>query len=332
VTDKVIDHLARERLAALPTPMTAAPGLVEGLGDTKLWIKRDDLIDFGFGGNKVRGLEFLLADAKKEKATTLVTGAGVLSNHVRATAAAASHAGLGMSAVYWGNEPERCEGNHLLTRILGADMHFTNTSDRASVDHHIDLVAENLRKDGKRPYSIPRGGACALGVVGHILAAEEVAAQCQTLKITPERIIMAVGSGGTLAGWLLGSKLLGLNWKIEAYTVSRPAEEVRARVRALAQQAAELMGTEVSLLDEDIVVHDGVIGDGYGIPSPDGQRAIAFAAHRQGIFFDPTYTGKAFAGFMKDAASGRFSGLKAVLFLHTGGAPSLFAGSGGVLA
>ncbi len=329
-TVSLTGHLARERLVAFPTSLTAAHGFDEALNGTKLFFKRDDLIDFGFGGNKVRGLEFIIADAKKQNADTLVTGAGVLSNHVRATAAAAAYADLGMVAIYWGEEPEHCEGNHLLTRVLGAEMQYTGSFDRTSVDQHINALAADLRRAGRRPYCIPRGGACGLGVVGHIAAVEEVAAQCRALKIAPDRVILAVGSGATMAGWLLGRQMLGLDWKIEGYTVSRPVEEARTCVRTLALEATKYMGIESPLLCRDIHIHDGVIGEGYGIPSPDGQRAIVLAARRQGIFFDPTYTGKAFAGFMNDVARGRFRNLKTVLFVHTGGAPSIFVGSGGM--
>jgi D-cysteine desulfhydrase family pyridoxal phosphate-dependent enzyme len=319
-----VGHLKRQHLANFPTCLTAIHGFDENLNGTELLIKRDDLIDFGFGGNKVRGLEFILGDAKQKGADTLITGAGVLSNHVRATAAAAAYAGLGMVAVYWGEEPKKCEGNHLLSRILGAEMHFTGSSDRSSVDRHMEKVAEDLRRAGRHPYCIPRGGACALGVIGHILAVEEVAVQCRAFKTAPERVILAVGSGSTMAGWILGSQILGLDWQIEGYTVSRSVEEVRVQVHRLALEAAKILGLDLPVSNQNIVIHDGVIGEGYGIPSPEGQRAIVAVARRQGIFFDPTYTGKAFAGMMKDAARGKFSDLKSILFLHTGGAPSIF--------
>jgi 1-aminocyclopropane-1-carboxylate deaminase/D-cysteine desulfhydrase-like pyridoxal-dependent ACC family enzyme len=237
-----LDALPRERLGFLPTPLVEAPELARAIGVPQLWIKHDELIGFGFGGNKVRGLELLMADARARGADVIVTGAGAQSNHVRATAAAAAHAGMEAVAAYWGEAPEQAQGNLRLTRLLGAQTRFTNSADRAQVDTAIAGIASELRAAGRRPYAIPRGGACALGVLGHVLAARELHRQCASQQLSPGTIFLAVGSGGTLAGWLLGSALLGAEWRIEGVTVSRPADEVRARVVALAAEAAALLG------------------------------------------------------------------------------------------
>ncbi len=137
--------------------------------------------------------------------------------------------------------------------------------------------------------------------------------------------MLAVGSGGTLAGWLLGSSLLGAAWKVEGVTVSRPAAEVRARVVTLAAEAAELLGVSARVSETDVVVHDGFIGEGYGVPTAAGDAAIRLAARRQGVFFDPTYTGKAFACLTALTAADRYAHGAPVIFLHTGGEPALFA-------
>jgi 1-aminocyclopropane-1-carboxylate deaminase/D-cysteine desulfhydrase-like pyridoxal-dependent ACC family enzyme len=321
------------RLAALPrlglnpslTPLTSAAGLAKTLGGPNVWLKRDDLISFGFGGNKVRGLDFIVADAIKQDADWLVTGAGPLSNHVRATAAAAAHAGLRMTAVYWGNPPREKRGNHLLTEMLGAEIRFTADLDRASVDVHLDQIERQLRAAGNRPYVIPRGGACALGVLGHVDAVREVKAQTQEASIAPDVVVLPVGSGATLAGWLLGSKLFSAPWRIEGVSVSRPAAEVSQRVVTLAREAATLLGAAIDIRLQDVVVHDGFIGAGYGIPSVEGNSAIAMAARAEGIFLDPVYTGKALAAYRTLLSRGRYDGVKTVLFLHTGGQPGLFA-------
>src|SRR5215469_11113546 len=146
--DLGLKNIPRVPLACLPTPLMEAPRLA-AIGGLRLWIKRDDLTGFGFGGNKIRGLEFLLADALAQGADTLVTGAGPQSNSVRATAAVATHAGLSMVAVYSGSPPERIEGNYRLTRLAGAEVRFTNDIDRASVDGAIGEVAEELRAAGR---------------------------------------------------------------------------------------------------------------------------------------------------------------------------------------
>jgi D-cysteine desulfhydrase len=320
-----LDALPRERLALLPTPLVPASQLGHAIGVSELWVKHDELIGFGFGGNKVRGLELLLADAKARHADVLVTGAGAQSNHVRATAASAAHGGLGSIAVYWGDPPPAVQGNLRLTRLLGAEMRFTNNPDRAHVDVAIAEVATELRAAGRRPYTIPRGGACALGVLGHVLAVRELSLQCESLGIRPRGVVLAVGSGTTLAGWLLGTALFAAPWRVEGVTVSRPATEVRARVATLAAEGAALLDLPSPVGEADIIVHDGFIGEGYGVPTAAGDAAIVLAARAQGLFLDPTYTGKALAGLIALAAVGRFGDAGPTVFIHTGGEPALFA-------
>jgi D-cysteine desulfhydrase len=318
-----LDALPRERFGLLPTPLAPAPALARAIGLNELWIKHDELIGFGFGGNKVRGLELLIGDAKARGADTVVTGAGAQSNHVRASAAAAAHAGMDCVAAYWGEEPSAVQGNLMLTRLLGAQTRFSNSQDRAQVDVAITQIAQELRNAGRKPYAIPRGGACALGVLGHVLAVRELMQQCEAQGLKPATIWLAVGSGGTLAGWLLGSKLLGAAWRIEGVTVSRPAQEVRARVATLAFEAAQVLGADVAIDADAAIVHDAFIGAGYGGATAEGGAAIQLAARCQGVFFDPTYTGKAFAGLAAHAP--RLAGAGPVVFLHTGGEPALFA-------
>ncbi len=317
--------LPRLALIPAPTPLLAVPALGRALGGPALWMKRDDLIPFGFGGNKVRGLELIIADALETGADAVVTGAGPLSNHVRATAAAASVAGLRMVAIYWGTPPKRLEGNHRLSVLLGAEIRFTGETDRSSVDRGLEAEAARMRAAGGCPYVIPRGGACALGAIGHVMAVAEVMAQCAGAGIAPDCVVMAVGSGGTMAGWLLGSRLFGAAWRVEGITVSRPAAEARQRVAALTAEAATRLGHGTAIEPGEVVIHDGFIGAGYGIPSAEGEAALALAARSEGLLLDPTYTAKALAGYRALLASGQYRRDRTVLFLHSGGAPSLFA-------
>ncbi|MBE3558083.1 MAG: D-cysteine desulfhydrase family protein [Ktedonobacteraceae bacterium] len=323
-----LQALPRLRLACLPTPLLEAPRLAQAAGGPRLWIKRDDMTGFGFGGNKMRGLEFLLADALARRADTLVTGAGPQSNYVRAAAAAAARAGLAMVAVYSGSPPERVEGNYRLTRLTGAEIRFTGDADRASVDDAIEAVAAELCAAGRRPYPIPRGGACVLGTLGYVLAVQELAGQCATQRITPQRIVLATGSCGTQAGLLAGIQALRLPWCVEGFTVSRPAEEVRRRILLLAQEALARIGESQTIPEQAVIVHDGFIGPGYGIPTAEGAQAIRLAANCEGIFLDPTYTGKAMAGYLAYCRSGHFRQDETIIFLHTGGEPALFVGEG----
>lgn len=324
-----------DRLLALPrqdlmrsvTPLLPLQKLSKTLGASEIWCKRDDLISFGLGGNKIRGLELLVADALTKQADVLVTGAGAQSNHVRATAATAAYFGLRCAAIYWGHAPTCQDGNFRLTTMFGAEPVFTGNDERASVDTGIEAYAEQLVDQGFRPYKIPRGGACALGALGHVLAAREVYEQCLNSCISPGKIVLATGSGGTHAGWLLGTRLLGDPWQIESYTVSRDAEAVRAEIARIACEAATLLAVDESFGLDNVLVHGGFIGQGYGVPTPAAADAIRLLGRTEGLLLDPTYTGKAMAGFLDGMHRyPRFD--KPVIFIHTGGEPAFYAGDG----
>jgi D-cysteine desulfhydrase family pyridoxal phosphate-dependent enzyme len=319
--------LPRQPLIQSTTPLLPMRKLSQALGGPDIWCKRDDLISFGLGGNKIRGLELLAADALARQADVLVTGAGVQSNHVRATAATAAHFGLRCIAVFWGTPPSCSDGNFRVARMLGAEPVFTGDNDRASVDAGIEAQCEKLHRQGLRPYAIPRGGACALGALGHALAAREVYEQCQIQGIDPATIILATGSGGTHAGWLLGTRALGDPWKIESYTVSREAEAVSNEIARLATEAAAMLGLDWRFTKKDVAVHGGFIGDGYGIPSREAAAAIRLLGRTEGLLLDPTYTGKAMAGLLDRL--GQVPAYEGpVVFIHTGGEPAFFAGDG----
>lgn len=331
-TDRLhLSSTPRVHLAFLPTPLKEATRLSAELEGPPLWIKRDDLTGFGFGGNKIRGLEFLLADALAQGADTLVTGAGPQSNYVRATAAAAAYSGLAMVAVYAGTPPVREQGNYLLTRLLGAEIRFTGDPNRASVDRVIETVAAGLSRAGRHPYVIPRGGACILGTLGYVLAAQELAEQCAALAIQPTALVLAIGSCGTHAGLLAGTHALQLPWRIEGFTVSRPVAEARSRVHSLAQSALGRLGLPRTIAEQEVIVHDGFIGPGYGIPTAEGRAATQLVARSEGIFLDPTYTGKAMAGLLAQYRARRCGSDETYIFLHTGGEPGLFADEGSTL-
>jgi D-cysteine desulfhydrase len=319
-----LEALPRLSLVTEPTPLAPASRLSAALGGPQLWFKRDDLLPVAFGGNKVRSLDLIVAEALRRGADTLVTGAGPLSNHVRASAGVAAMTGLRCIAIYWGVPPSRAEGNHWLTRMLGAEIVFTGDADCSSVDSGIKASAAEVVAQGGRPFSVPRGGACALGVLAHVLAVRETLEQCAVFGIMPQAVVMAVGGAGTLAGWLLGTALFGAVWRLEAITVSRPAIEALARARNLAAEATAMLDCPAQLSSVELFVHESFLGAGYGVPSPQGQSAIVATARTEGVFLDPTYTGKAMAGYSALLSQGRFAGADDVLFLHTGGAPSLF--------
>ena len=328
VIERITAQIPRHVLALYPTPLMRANRLTETLGGAELWFKRDDLISFGLGGNKIRGLEVILADALAQNTNCLITGAGVQSNHVRASAAVAVYAGMRCFAVYWGKPPLTVDGNFRVTKMLNAEVRFTGEDDRTSVDMHINQVAEELRNQGHRAYAIPRGGACAMGVLGHVLAVFELYQQCLAQGVEPDGIVLAVGSGGTYAGWLLGLRLLNLRWKLQCYTVSREPEQVSQQIVNLATEAAALLKLDWTFSIADAPVHGGFIGQGYGIPSPEAAEAIKLVGRTEGILLDPTYTGKAMAGFLHGLKNNQIDDYQRIVFVHTGGEPAFFAGNG----
>ncbi len=315
----------RYPLAQLPTPLVETRNLTKVLGGPRILVKRDDLTGFGFGGNKVRGLEYCIAEALAQGADVLVTGAGPQSNHIRAASAAARVAGLHAVAVMHGRRPASPQGNLLLDELLGVETRFTDDPDRERVDDVIEQVVEELRRAGRRPYAIPRGGGVALACLGYVDFVRELGEQLAALYLQPDWLVLAVGAACTQAGLLVGARLHGAPYRIVGVTVSRPADECRQRIAGFAREAARLAGHPLELGPEEIIVRDGFIGPGYGVPTPEGIEAIRLVARTEGLFLDPTYTAKAMAGLIDEIRSGRIKSEEVVVFLHTGGEPGLFA-------
>jgi D-cysteine desulfhydrase len=313
--------LPRVDLVLAPTPLHHAPRLSRELG-VEVLLKRDDLTGAGLGGNKARGLEFLIADALARGCDCLVTGAGPQSNWTMLAALACLRHGIEPHIVCWGSAPERDEGNLRLHRWLGVDVCFTGDAERSSVDAGIAAASERLRAAGRRPYPVPRGGATPLGALGYLRASRELAGQLAMLGRAPAALWVATGSGGTQAGLLAGAAATCADYQVVGVTVSRPAAESRGQVRELAAAAAELGGVDAVIDDPE--VRDGWIGPGYGIASPAGRDAARLVAVTEGVFLDPVYTAKAMAALIAECRAGRLRG--PVIFLVTGGAPTLFAG------
>ncbi|MFQ5616723.1 MAG: D-cysteine desulfhydrase family protein, partial [Anaerolineales bacterium] len=316
----------RHPLALLPTPLIEAPRLSAALGGPRILIKRDDMTGFGFGGNKIRVLEYYLAAALAQDADVIVTAGGAQSNHVRATATAARTTGLHVVAVMHGSRPAESRGNLLLGELLDVEMQFTNSPNRSLVDTKINEVADELRQSGQRPYVIPRGGATPLGALGYVECVREMDEQLTAMGVRPDWVALATGSCGTQAGLLAGAKIYGAPYRVLGVTVSRPAAECRQRIERFARQAVELAGhTRPVILPDDIIVRGDFIGPGYGIPTPECIAAIRLVARTEGLFLDPTYTGKGMAGLIEEIRSGRIGKGETLIFLHTGGEPGLFA-------
>ena len=315
----------RLKLAKLPTPLDRAENLGKSLGNLDLWIKRDDLTGFGLGGNKVRSLEYLAADAMKKNSNILITGGSPGSNHVRTTMAVAAHLGLKGVAVLSGTRPSTKNGNLLLDQLLGAKLIFTGDENRSNIDDFIEDEVKRLQSLDERPYLIRRGGVSSLGCIGYVSAAMEICSQLQNLNLKPDILLCATGCGVTQAGLLVGFKLMGLNCKIYGITVSRTRDECIAQIKQLIGETEETLGLNSKVPSNDIFVFDEYIGDGYTMPTSKGIEAIHLVAQTEGIFLDPIYTGKAMAGLTDLVKKGHIGLDQKVIFLHTGGSPSIFS-------
>src|SRR5579859_1209956 len=304
------DVAARVRLAVLPTPLVLAPRLGEAVGADALYVKRDDLTGFAFAGNKARPLEFLVAAALGEGADTLVTGGAAGSNFCAAAAAAAARAGLGCELVIAGH-PGPPGAALALARSWGAAIRWTGVPERDSVDAGLPAAAAELAAAGRRPYVMPRGGASGLGAAGYALAAFEVREQLAAHGIGSARVVVAAGSGGTLAGLVAGNVLAGRPLTLIGAAVSRPADETARRVLALARECLRMLGGSEAG-PEDVMVADAR-GPGHGLASPEGTAAAEQAMRTEGLMVDPVYTAKALALVGRYAAGGN------VVFWHTGG-------------
>jgi len=324
VTTQPAADLPRCRLATLPTPLLPAPGLSEAVG-VEILVKRDDMTGLLLGGNKARKLEFLCGEALARGADTLVTGGGSGSNHVQLTAAAAARLGLGCVAVCYGSAPSGGEPLGLrLVRQLGADVVFTGSADRASVDARLDEMASKLTADGHVPYVIPRGGASAVGAVGYALAAVELADQLGAAGVPAATVLLATGSCGTQAGLVVGAALpSAASLAVVGVPVSRPPEECLERIARLATGCAERLGSDRVFTDADVRLLGGYLGPGYGKPSAQGDEAALLAARTEGLVLDPVFTAKAMAALVAEARRGTLTG--PVVFLHTGGTPAALA-------
>jgi D-cysteine desulfhydrase len=316
--------LPRVPLAVTPTPLHPAPRLSAALG-AEVWFKREDLTGLGLGGNKARGLEYLLGDALGRRCDCLVTGAGPQSNWAMLAALAARRCGLDPYLVFYGR-PAESAGNLLLDRTIGTDIRFTGEQDRTSVDTAIEELAGELRARGRRPCVLPRGGATALGALGYVRASLELTGQLLDAGLAPSALWLATGSCGTQAGLLAGARWLRAPYQVVGVTVSRPVTECVTRVGALAAEAAALLGLVAAPpAAGDVCVVDGHRGPAYGVPSGEGDDAARLVAQTEGVFLDPVFGAKAMAGLA--AGAGRLGG--PVVFLVTGGAPTLFTAAKG---
>jgi D-cysteine desulfhydrase family pyridoxal phosphate-dependent enzyme len=323
----MLSDLPRTSLGFFPTPIHALPNLsarLAGQGPA-LWVKRDDQTGLATGGNKTRKLEFLVADALRQQADTLITVGAPQSNHARQTAAAAAKAGLKAALVLRGTPPPDRTGNILLDDLVGAEMFWAGTR---SLDEVAVEVEAELRARGQRPYVIPLGGSNPIGAAGYAVAMLEFIEQSATLGIHFDAIVFATSSGGTQSGLVLGAQLGRYAGRVLGISVDHHADHLVPLLVDLANATAAHIGESVRLVEKDFEVNDGYLGGGYAVLGEPEREAIRLCAQTEGLLVDPVYTGRAMAGLIDLIRRGEFMARQNVLFWHTGGTPALFAYAG----
>ena len=299
-------------LGIFPTPLYRLPNMSRELG-TNVWIKRDDMCGVALGGNKVRKLEYLLADAKKQGYDLVMTTGQAQSNHAMLTAACANKLGMECILVLKKRGVTARKGNQILNYLMGAEVVFVDTDSYDDIYREMDRIAAQR---GKKYYQIPCGGSNELGSLGYVDCMKEISQSGQHF----DYIVAACGSGGTAAGSVLGAKIYMPDTHVICSMVDSDPFDVI--VPELMKKSAALLDADVEIPVPDLI---DMCGPGYSIPSAEGNEAIAMMMRLEGIVLDTCYTGKAFAGLVKRAREGAFKPEDNVLFVHTGGAGGLFS-------
>jgi D-cysteine desulfhydrase len=306
--------------ARIPTPITILSRLSALFDGVEIFIKRDDLTGAPLSGNKVRKLDFVLADAASRQADTLITCGGTQSNHARATAVLAAQLGMQAILVLRGSPLAAPQANLLLDKLVGAHIRYITADEYRRVLPLMEQIAsEEAKYRGRKPYIIPEGASNAMGSCGYIKAVQEIKDQQQAMGVEFDAIVVPVGSGGTLAGLLMGKKLYGLKADIIGVCVCDSADYFTHKILDIAAEAKEQFGDDFTIDREDIHILEDYVGAGYAKSIPQEIEVMLQLARTEGIILDPVYSGKAMTGLLNELHSGRIQDYKKILFIHTGG-------------
>jgi len=323
-------HLARfprHFLAHLPTPLERLDRLSAELGGPEVWIKRDDCTGLSTGGNKTRKLEFLMAEAEAQGADMVMTQGATQSNHARQTAAFAAKLGMDCHILLedrtGSNDANyNHNGNVLLDHLHGATTE--KRSGGGDMNAEMEAVAERLRAEGRKVYTIPGGGSNATGALGYVNCAFELLSQVNGTGLRIDHLVHATGSAGTQAGLITGLQAMNAQIPLLGIGVRAPKAKQEENVYNLACTTAEKLGCAGVVKREDVVANTDYVGQGYGIPTESGLEAIRMFAELEAILLDPVYSAKGAAGLIDLIRKGHFKKGERVVFLHTGGAAALF--------
>jgi len=326
---ELLKKFPRCPLAHLPTPLEGMDRLSKQFDDVSLFVKRDDCTGLGFGGNKVRQLEFYFGQATAQDAdTVLITGA-VQSNFVRTTAAAANRLGMACHIQLEERVPQidslhRTSGNVLLNQLLGATLHsYPDGEDEAGADANLRRIADELRAAGANPYVIPLGADHdPIGALGYIDAAAELLEQLEQQALNLDHIIVSSGSGATHAGLLFGLRAMGSPIAVTGVCPRRDAVSQKSRIMGHVSKLKKMLDIDPQITEDDIRMTDVSLAPGYGLLNEATKEALTLTARTEGLFLDPVYTAKAMAGLIHLIGNKEITGQ--ILFWHTGGQPALF--------
>lgn len=315
-----IRYPQRISLARLPTPLEPLQRLTPMTGP-RIWIKRDDLSGFGLSGNKVRKLEFVLAEALSQGADTIITCGGLQSNHCRATAVACAQLGLHCELLLRGETTAVADGNLFIDQLCGATVHAIEPQRyRAQFEVLRDALLADLRERGRKPYFIPTGASDGIGIWGYIRAAEELLADMQQAGFRADAIVHATGSGGTQAGLLAGLHLLQEPIPVWGVNVCDDRAYFERKIAHDLADWRDRYGMAGSPDPATIRILEGYMGPGYGQVTAGLLDTLRQAACQEGLLLDPVYSGKAFQAVLGEIhGGGIFSGMGNIVFIHTGG-------------
>lgn len=317
----------RVKLGHLPTPLEPMDRLSAQIGGPRIWVKRDDCTGLSSGGNKTRKLEYLMADAQRSGADTIITQGATQSNHARQTAAAAAKLGMACHILLedrTGSDDGAyiLNGNVLLDRLHGAPV--SKRAGGTDMNAEMAALAETLLEAGKVPYIIPGGGSNAIGALGYVNCARELADQAAEMGLSIDALVHATGSSGTQAGLVTGLAAIQSDIHLLGIGVRAPQEKQEQMVYDLAVKTAAHLDTGVSIARSAVRADCSYVGPGYGRPTDGMVAAIKLLARTEGLLFDPVYSGKGLDGLLSLMSKGYFDGMDNVVFLHTGGSAALF--------
>jgi D-cysteine desulfhydrase len=314
-------------LAQTPTPFYPLERLSAELAGPRIWIKRDDLTGSATSGNKIRKLEFLLAEALAKGCDTVITSGGVQSNHCRAVAILGAQLGLKVHLLLRSDSQPQAVGNLLLDQLAGATISHYSVREFKRLDSLFKYWDDHYREQGNSAYLIPTGGSNGTGIWGYVSVAKELAADFSEHNLNPQAIVHASGSGGTQAGLMLGCHLHAINTPVKGYAVCDNSAYFARKINADLEDWKNRYPSDIDVSGLIADTCDDYIGPGYGEAGPEIFQCIKQVAAMEGILLDPVYTGKAFFGLIEDIKKGRYSRAEDsdIVFIHTGGLFGLFA-------